>query len=513
VTGGDVPADPAGAVLRAHELAKAFGATRAVRCANLTLRGGEIHAIVGENGSGKSTLIKMLAGVHRPDSGVIEVGSGRLRLRTPAHALAAGVATVFQEVLVAGARTVAENVWSGRDGVLRSRVGAPERASRAQKILAELLADPPALDTVVEELPLATRQACAIARALLREPRILILDEATSALDIDTTGRLFARLAQFKSAGGAVLFTSHRMDEIAALADRVTIMRDGHTVASLASSEARPDELVRLMAAEDARPNRARRRHAVARAGDVLRARGLRLAHGAPPFDFKLREGEVVGVAGLEGHGQDTFLRCLWGAPGSGEVRVVDGSLSVPVRSAAEATRRGVVYVPRDRRHEALFGSHSIVDNFSLPTLSKDTRFGLLRNSRTTKRFREQAAVLGTKFGRVTDDITTLSGGNQQKVILARWLAAEPRVLLLNDPTRGVDINVKRDLYELIDRLARRGMAAVMLSTEIDEHLALADRVLVFRERTLTAELGNGQLSRERLVAAFFGRELGGAHA
>jgi ABC-type sugar transport system ATPase subunit len=502
-------------VVRTTGLAKSFGPTRAVKDANLELRPGEVHAVVGENGSGKSTLVKLLSGVHRPDAGTIELDGAGVRFATPSAALEAGIATVFQEVLVAGARTVLENLWAGGDGIMRSRIPRKRRVAKAREILANLLPAPPPLDTPAEQLPLAVRQVCAIARSLLRAPQLLILDEATSALDVDTTTRLFAYLAGFKAAGGSVLFTSHRMDEIAAVSDRVTVVRDGRTVATLEAPDSSSRALIHLMAGRDrAEPEPGERPYRRSTRGpDLLRVRGLRLAPGKAGVEFTLRSGEFVGLAGLEGHGQDAFLASLWGSARVGELCLVNDDRESAIRSPRDATRHGIGYVPRDRRDDALFPTQSVLDNFAVTTLSHDRHLGVVRRSRTMLRFARYAGALDIRARRVTDDISTLSGGNQQKVVIARWLAIEPKVLLLNDPTRGVDVNVKHDLYRLLTALAADGLAIVMLSTELDEHMALADRVLVFREHELAEELTRAELSREAVVAAMFGRTLERAHA
>jgi ABC-type sugar transport system ATPase subunit len=458
--------------LRADNLAKSFGATKALRSCSFELRAGEVHCIVGENGSGKSTLVKILSGIHRPDDGQLDLpGREATKLTSPAQAARAGIATVFQEVLVVEPRSVLENVWMGVDGLLRTTVTAEEKRARAAQVLEQLLGTAPELDRPVEHLTLSERQACCLARALVREPRVLILDEATSALDIETRNRLFALLRERTAAGTAVVFISHRMDEIADIGDRCTVMRSGDTVATLERHEATAGELVRLMTG-----------------ADHLAAGAAERAHAAPgPVvlevdGFTLRAGELVGLAGLEGHGQDAFLRAL----------------------AATAGARAA-YVPRERRAESLFESKSIRENFGIVTLGRDARRGLLSPARTRARMSEYVDRLRIKLGDPEDAITTLSGGNQQKVVMARWLATEPEVLLLNDPTRGVDINAKRDLYDLLLDLAAAGMAIVMLSTEVDEHVELMDRVVVFREGRVAAELPRDDLNRQALVAAFFG--------
>jgi ABC-type sugar transport system ATPase subunit len=470
------PALGSGAVravaLRAQNLAKAFGPTQALKDCSFELRAGEVHCVVGENGSGKSTLVKILSGIHQPDDGQLDLPAAEgAKLTSPARAAQAGIATVFQEVLVVEPRSVLENVWMGVDGVLRSAVPAEEKRTRAAAVLAQLLGTAPDLDRPVEHLTLSERQACCLARALVREPRVLILDEATSALDIQTRNRLFTLLRERTAAGTSVIFISHRMDEIADIGDRCTVMRSGDTVATLQRDQATAAELVRLMTGADHLAAAAAERAHTTPGAVVLEAEGL-----------TLRSGELVGLAGLEGHGQDAFLRAL----------------------AAHAGTRAA-YVPRERRAESLFESKSIRENFGIVTLGRDARAGVVSPTRTRARMRDYVDRLRIKLGDPEDAITTLSGGNQQKVVMARWLATEPEVLLLNDPTRGVDINAKRDLYDLLLDLAAEGMAIVMLSTEVDEHVELMDRVLVFREGAVAAELPRDALNRQALVAAFFG--------
>jgi len=458
--------------LRTADLAKAFGATQALRSCSFELREGEVHCVVGENGSGKSTLVKILSGVHAPDTGLIELrGRSVASIPSPRKAAAAGLATVFQEVLVVEPRSVLENVWMGTDGTLRNGVPGAERRRRAQETLNALLGSAPPLDLPVEHLSLSERQACCLARALVRDPKILILDEATSALDVATRDRLFALVRERCAAGTSVIFISHRMDEISDIGDRCTVMRSGETVGTLERGDATADELVKLMTgAEHLTGEAAERRHR--EPGEVvLDVPGL-----------QLRAGEMVGLAGLEGHGQDAFLQSLAFAGGP-----------------------EVAYVPRERRAESLFESKSVRENFGIATLQRDTSRGLLSTKRTRSRLSEYVDRLKIKLGDPDDAITTLSGGNQQKVVMARWLATEPRVLLLNDPTRGVDIGAKRDLYDLLADLAGRGVAVVMLSTEVDEHVELMDRVLVFREGRVNKELQRDELARQSIVGAFFG--------
>jgi len=512
------PAARAGPVtLRVTGLAKSFGPTVALRSCSAEFRAGEVHAIMGENGSGKSTLVKILTGVYRPDAGTLAIAdaAGSLvtvpGLRNPGTAIRAGIMAVFQEVLVVGSRPVLENAWLGADTVFGRHLSEADKRARAGDVFAELLGSGVDLDAPAGALPLSQQQACAIARVLLREPRVLILDEATSALDVATRDRVFAAIGRRRASGMSTLFISHRMDEIGEIADRVTVLRSGESVGTLDRAQATPAKLVLLMTGADhlAGGKAAHQRPERARSAEcVLRVRELRLRPGAAPVSFELRIGEVVGLAGLEGHGQDEFLRALWQGDPDGRVLRVTGSAQAPIRSSRHAARLGVGYVPRDRRSESLFAPLSIAENFGAVTAGADRRFGLLSHAARRARLTRYRDNLGVRMGRPTDLITTLSGGNQQKIIVARWLAREPRILLLNDPTRGIDLGAKRDIYTLLDTLAADGVAVVMLSTEVDEHVELMDRVLVFREGTVGAVMGRDRLSRAALVSAFFGQEV-----
>jgi ABC-type sugar transport system ATPase subunit len=507
-SGGEEEGRNRNPLLKLSGIQKRFGATVALSDGTFELRPGEIHALIGENGSGKSTLVKVVSGVHRPDSGTIELAGEEVSFRTPAAAQNRGIATVFQEVLVAESRSVLENIWLGSDTWAR-RTPMAEKQERAAALMKRLLARKVDLRQPVEELSLGDRQACCVARSLVRDPKVLILDESTAVLDIATRDRLFDVVRERAAAGVGVIIITHRMDELLAIGGNVTVLRSGATVATVKGGEWNPEGLVRLMtgaealtaeATEYAKPLAERRGPA------LLKVDGLRLSPGAAPIDLEIEAGVLTGVAGLEGQGGAEFVEALRGGErADGQVLCDVNGEAVELRTPIDASEAGVVYVPRERRLDSLIPWMSIRENFALATLDQDRKGGWLSLGSSKRRFEPYTRALGIKYGRESDAITTLSGGNQQKVVIARWLAYGPRVLILNDPTRGVSISTKRELYKLLAALASEGVAIVMLSSEVDEHIELMDRVLVFREGAVSAVVEREDLSRESIVGAFFG--------
>ncbi|HTU53422.1 MAG TPA: sugar ABC transporter ATP-binding protein [Acetobacteraceae bacterium] len=519
---GAYPTGP-GDVVEVRKVSKSFGETHALSACSFSARAGEVHAVVGENGSGKSTLAKLLAGVLHPDRGSVRVDG--VRPANPAFARAVGIAVVFQEILVAEGASVLENLFISDDGLLRARLSQREKRKRANSLLGRLLGGPIDLDMPVEALPLNTRQWIVIARALLGNPRVAVFDESTAALDHASVERFFAVVRELKESGAAVLVVTHRIHELTAICDRATVLSDGVDVGTLAGAEIKEERLLELMRGETvSRTTHAvgpepRERRARAHAGPALTVSGLRLAPEAAAVELVVRRGEIVGLAGLEGHGQGEFLQAVTGIrrPAAGEVRLArEGRAAgrtpggTPGRtdligSLRSAVRAGMAYIPGDRKAEGVFANLSVFENFGIACYRRTARAGFIDGRRVGRMFADQVETLAIRIGRATAPINSLSGGNQQKIVLARALAAAPLVLALNDPTRGVDIGAKRDLYVQLQGLAEAGKAILFLSNEIEEFVGLCDRVAVFRSGSIFVTLAGAEITADAVLAAMFG--------
>jgi rhamnose transport system ATP-binding protein len=489
-------------VLAMRGISKRFGATRALDGVSLDLHAGEVHALVGENGAGKSTLIKIMTGVYPPDDGEVLVDGEPVVLRSAADAQRLGVAAIYQEPLIFPDLSVAENIFVGhRDlgRVVRWRKMCADAAALLDRLDVRLDPRMPAAG-----LPVAAQQAIEIAKAISLDVRVLIMDEPTAALSAHEVERLFRQVRQLRAEGVAVLFISHRLDEVFAIADRISVFRDGRHISSSARADVTTGGLIAAMVGREAADFYARSDH---RSGDlVLAVRDLGRTGKFSGVSFDLHRGEVLGLAGLVGAGRTDVALALFGiAPAEAGTIELDGN-RVVIDHPRQAMDLGIAYVSEDRRHVGLSLSQSVTANITLPGLRRyASRLGLVdrRAERATaERFRGQ---LGIRTESLNQLVGLLSGGNQQKTMLAKWLNTEPTVLILDEPTRGIDVGAKAEVHHIVDDLARQGVAVVLISSDLPEVLAMSDRVLVMREGEQMGLFDRTEATEERVMTAAVG--------
>ncbi|WP_447004085.1 sugar ABC transporter ATP-binding protein [Saccharothrix isguenensis] len=491
-------------LLEVRGVSKSFGAVAAVREVSFPLYSGEAHALVGENGAGKSTIVKVLAGVHEPDAGVITIDGRAVELTGPAAAQAAGIAVIYQEPTLFPDLSVAENIFMGRQP--SGRFGRIDRAAMkdaAVRLFGRLgvRIDP---DRPARGLSIADQQVVEIAKALSLDARVLVMDEPTAALSGVEVERLFAVVRTLCEQGAAVLFISHRFTEVFSLCQRLTVMRDGALVSTDPVSDLTVDQVVRRMVGRDV--STLFPKEEVEPGDVVLEVAGLTRNGVFADIGFSVRAGEIVALAGLVGAGRSEVVRAVFGIDryDSGEVRV--GGERLPGGSPAAAVASGVALVPEDRRQQGLVMEMSIERNATLSRLKPLARLGFLSGRGERRAAREWTERLRVKYGRLSDAVGTLSGGNQQKVVLAKWLATAPRLLIVDEPTRGIDVGTKAEVHRLLSRLAAEGVAVLMVSSELPEVLGMADRVLVVHEGRITASLTRDEATEESVMFAATGR-------
>ncbi|MFG2420788.1 sugar ABC transporter ATP-binding protein [Streptomyces sp. NPDC048448] len=483
-------------------ITKSFPGVRALDGVDLDVQAGEVHCLLGQNGAGKSTLIKVLAGAHQPDDGTIGWRGAPVALRSPIAAMRLGIATIYQELDLVEGLSVAENVHLGHEPTSAGFVVRGKAARASTAALLERLGHPeidPA--RLVGELSAAQRQIVSMARALSHEVRLIVMDEPSAALDPDEVDNLFRIVTGLTADGVAVVYISHRLEEIRRIGDRVTVLKDGRAVAGGLPAKSTPTrEIVALMTGRNVEyvfPDRPTREST---AEPVLRVRGLARAGEFAPLDLDLRPGEVVGLAGLVGSGRSEILETIYGArrPTAGQVHM-DGR---PLRpgSVRAAVRAGLGLAPEERKAQALLMLESVTRNVSVSSMSRFARGGWIDRGAERGAARAATRELSLRPDNPSVPVRTLSGGNQQKAVLARWLLRGCRVLLLDEPTRGVDVGARAELYAVIRRLAEEGLAVLLVSSEVPEVLGLADRVLVLREGRVVHTAPARELDEHRVL-------------
>lgn len=487
-------------LLEARDVSKAFLGAQALSNSCFSISSGEIVALIGENGAGKSTLMKILAGIHLPDTGMLLVDGHPVALKGPEDAIRRGIVLIHQELNLAENLTIAENLVLGREPTWGGPLGLVNRSAmcriaRSALNKVGLSANP---ETLVGSLPLGQKQLVEIARALSLNARVLIMDEPTSSLSQQETDRLIQVMEELRDKGVAIIYISHRLSEVKRVADRVVSLRDGKNSGNISRQDITHDAMVRLMVGRElARVDRPK-----SAGGKVLlEVKELRHSSSAPKgISFEVRAGEVVCMAGLVGAGRTEVAETLYGVRQMISGQILLSGTDFKPRTPSTAIKRGLLLVPEDRRHHGLILAESIRGNISLPNLRRISRIGLVSRRLENQMALGGIAELGIRTTGQTKAAGHLSGGNQQKVVLARWLAANPTILILDEPTRGVDVGAKSDIYHLIDQLVARGVGVLMISSDLEEVLRLSDRVLVLHEHSIAGELARQDLSEEAVM-------------
>ena len=490
--------------LELRHASKSFGRVRALSDGELVLWPGEVHALLGENGAGKSTLVKILAGVHRPDSGDLHIDGVARQFVTPAEARDAGIAVIYQEPTLFFDLSIAENIFMGRQPVDRvGRIQYDAMHREVRDLLASLGVDLRP-EQLVRGLSIADQQVIEIAKALSLNANVLIMDEPTAALSLPEVERLFTIVRRLRERDVAILFITHRLDEVFALSQHVTIMRDGAKVFDAPTADLTTAAIVAKMVGRDLESFYPK---ADVTPGEVrLSVRGLTRIGVFKDISFDVRAGEIVALAGLVGAGRSEVARAIFGIDplDAGEIHIAGKRLS-PGRPAA-AVQAGLALVPEDRRQQGLALELSIARNASMTVLGRLVRHGLISTKRERNLATQWGAKLHLKAGDPSAPVGTLSGGNQQKVVLGKWLATSPKVLIIDEPTRGIDVGAKAEVYGALAELVRDGMAVLMISSELPEVLGMADRVLVMHEGRITADIARADANEERIMGAALGQ-------
>jgi len=479
---------------------KTFGPVVALADGTIELRAGEIHALVGENGAGKSTLVKILAGLYHRDGGDFTIDGRPVSFRSVADSKAAGVSVIYQEPTLFPDLTVAENIFIGRQPRGRAKLISRSRMRAQAAALFAQLGVPIDPDRVAEGLSIADQQIIEIAKAISLDARVLIMDEPTAALSGVEVDRLFAVARSLRERGAAILFISHRFEEVFALTDRITVMRDGRYIATHDTASATVEGIVHQMVGRDI--DQLFPKTPAEIGAPVLAVEGLTRAGVFRDVSFEVRAGEIVGLAGLVGAGRTEVARAIFGVDDYDAGSVTLDGAPLPPRAVQKAIDAGIGFVPEDRRKQGLVMDLSVSRNATLALRNRLATLGIISGSRERRTAEEWTKRLQVKTGSMEYAVSTLSGGNQQKVVLAKWLSTEPRLLIVDEPTRGIDVGTKSEVHRLLSDLAGRGIAILMISSELPEVLGMADRVVVMCEGRVTATIDRAEATPESVMHA-----------
>lgn len=493
-------------ILKMSDITKVFGGVIALEKVQFELYKGEVHALIGENGAGKSTLMKILLGMQKKDDGNILYHGKQIDFLNPAEALSHGISMIHQEVNLVHQMSVAENIWLGREEAFSNALGliSPgKRSAKTKELLQSLDIDIPA-DEIVDRLSIAQMQLVEIARAVSFKPNIIIMDEPTSALTDQEVDKLYKIIRDLSAKGVSVIFISHKLEELFEICDRITIMRDGHYIATYPMENVTEAELIKMISGREAKNLFSK---TPVEQGEVaLEIKNLSRAGTIENVNLTVRKGEIVGLCGLMGAGRSEILRAVFGIDKKDSGEILINGQTVVINSPEDAVRAGLGMVTEDRLRQGVVYTMSVMHNATLAIFNKlVNRFGYNNVNREKRVFAERANDLSVKYSSPNALIGELSGGNQQKIIVERWMLTNPKIMLLDEPTRGIDVGAKSEIYALIDRLAREGIAVLMVSSEMPEILSLCDRIMVIYEGRIVYETTREKANQEILMNYAFG--------
>lgn len=487
-------------LLKISGVVKSFPGTVAVNKVDFVCKKGEIHGLVGENGAGKSTLMKILAGVHRPDKGQISISNKERTFRNYSEARKAGVGIVYQELSLLPDLSIAENIYMGI-WLKRGRFIDWEEIKKKSKIILHEIGIDINPDELVSALPMAIRQMVEIAKALTQNPEIIIFDEPTAALSIDEVNRLFKILKDLKEKGKAIIFISHRLKEVLDISDVITVMKDGQIVITEKTDYFNEDKLISAMVGREFSEIFPSKTNKISKEEKIFSFQGI-LKKSKKRVAFILSKGEVLGIGGLQGQGQIDLLQSIFGLGGCTGIKMTIFDKKIEVRNPAQAIRAGISLIPENRNEEGIFLLLSILQNIAASTIDRRQSWGLIQRKRERGAVENISSDLSVKLVSLNQIAQSLSGGNLQKLVLAKWLLVDPKVIVMLEPTKGVDVGTKQEIYKLIRRLAKKGVAIIVYTSEMLELIGICDRVLIMNHGFFTASLERKKITEENIMRA-----------